>query len=70
MRPQVALRAEFFIAVTADKLTHVVVASVNVTLKAVGSAEHFPAFVVWTDVLHRLLIDNNRPGCIFTPAFD
>lgn len=70
MRPQVALRAKLFVAVTAHKLTHVVVASVNVTLKAVGSAELFPAFLVWANVLHRLLIDNNRPGCIFTPAFD
>jgi len=56
--PQVPLRAELFVTVTANELAHVVVASVDVTLEAVGSAEHFPALFVWTHFLHRFLIDN------------
>ena len=58
MSPQVPLRGELFVTVTANELAHVVVASVDVTLEAVGSAEHFPALFVWTHFLHRFLIDN------------
>jgi hypothetical protein len=58
MSPQVALRAEFLVTVTADELANVVMAGVDVALEAVRGAQHSAAFFIWAHFLHRLLIDN------------
>lgn len=66
VRPQVPLRAEFLVTVTANELPNVVVTRVDVTLEAVGRAEYPFAFVVWANFLHRLLIYFNRSRFIIT----
>ena len=54
MGPQVALRAEFLVTVTADELANVVVAGVDVAFEAVGRAQYSQAFFVWTHFLHSI----------------